>query len=60
MEDVEVVRFIQRVRNDQNSLIKKIAIRYNDNFVKGNSIQTQNETYDNLFFFVFLIKQIHE
>lgn len=46
MEDVEVVRFIQRVRNDQNSLIKKIAIRYNDNFVKGNSIQTQNETYD--------------
>lgn len=46
MADVEVVRFIQRVRNDQNSLIKKIAIRYNDNFVKGNSIKTQNETYD--------------
>lgn len=46
MEDAEVVRFIQRVRNDQNSLIKKIAIRYNDNFVKGNSIKTQNETYD--------------
>ena len=46
MEDAEVVRFIQRVRNDQNSLIKKIAIRYNDNFIKGNSIQTQNETYD--------------
>lgn len=46
MEDVEVVRFIQRVRNDQNSLIKKIAIRYNHNFTLGNSIKTQNETYD--------------
>lgn len=46
MKDVEIVRFIQRVRNDQNSLIKKIAIRYHDNYKKGNSISTQSEVYD--------------
>lgn len=46
MEDAEVVRFVQRVRNDQNSLIKKIAIRYNENYQKGNAITIQNEVYD--------------
>lgn len=33
--DVEVVRFIQRIRNDQNSIIKKICNQYTINKEKG-------------------------
>jgi hypothetical protein len=43
--DKEVVRYIQRIRNDQNSMIKKIANEYNKNYVAGNTMTTQNETY---------------
>lgn len=44
--DKEVVRYIQRIRNDQNSMIKKIYNEYDKNYRAGNSITTQNETYD--------------
>lgn len=45
--DKEVVRYIQRVRNDQNSMIKKIASEYHKNRDAGNSVSTQAETWDN-------------
>ena len=44
--DKEVIRFIQRIRNDQNSMIKKIANEYNNNYKAGKTVYTQNETYD--------------
>lgn len=45
-EDFEVIRFIQRIRNDQNSLLKKIANNYMENHKKGLSIYTQIDQYD--------------
>lgn len=45
--DKEVVRYVQRVRNDQNSMIKKIASEYHKNRDAGNSVTTQTETWDN-------------
>lgn len=42
--DIEAVRFIQRIRNDQNSLIKKIAIKYHENKAKGLSISSALDT----------------
>lgn len=45
-EDFEVIRFIQRIRNDQNSLLKKIANNYMINHKKGLSIYTQVDQYD--------------
>lgn len=45
-EDKEIIRYIQRIRNDQNSLIKKIANEYNKNFKAGKSVSTTSETYD--------------
>lgn len=44
--DWEVIRFIQRIRNDQNSLLKKIANNYMENHKKGLSIYTQVDQYD--------------
>lgn len=44
--DKEVIRFIQRIRNDQNSMIKKIANEYNNNYKAGKTVYTQNEVYD--------------
>ena len=44
--DKEVIRFIQRIRNDQNSLIKKIAHQYNINKAKGLTIGTALDTGD--------------
>jgi len=44
--DKEVIRYIQRVRNDQNSMIKKICSEYNKNYKAGNAVTKQNETYD--------------
>lgn len=44
--DTEVIRFIQRIRNDQNSMIKKIANEYNKNYKAGKTVYTKNETYD--------------
>ena len=42
--DKEAIRFIQRIRNDQNSLIKKIAVQYNKNKDKGLTIATALDT----------------
>lgn len=42
--DKEAIRFIQRIRNDQNSMIKKICDQYNTNYNKGLSIDTAFDT----------------
>lgn len=44
--DDEVVRFIQRIRNDHNSMFKKIANIYMENHKKGYAISTTNTQYD--------------
>lgn len=44
--DKEIIRFIQRIRNDQNSLIKKIAVHYNSNKSKGLTIGSSLDTSD--------------
>lgn len=44
--DTECIRFIQRIRNDQNSLMKKIANNYMENYRKGLTIYTQVDSYD--------------
>lgn len=44
--DDEVVRFIQRIRNDQNSMFRKLSNIYYDNHKKGNAVTTTNQKYD--------------
>lgn len=44
--DKEIIRYIQRIRNDQNSMIKKIKNEYQKNYEAGKSINTQTENYD--------------
>lgn len=44
--DQDVIRFIQRIRNDQNSLLKKIANAYQTNYKKGLFVITQVDAYD--------------
>lgn len=44
--DKEVVRFIQRIRNDQNSMMKKICNEYQKNYAAGRTIQTEVDSYD--------------
>lgn len=44
--DRECIRWLQRIRNDQNSLIKKICNEYMNNYHKGLSVYTSNETFD--------------
>lgn len=44
--DGEVIRFIQRIRNDQNSLLKKITNNYMINHKKGLTVSTQVDQYD--------------
>lgn len=44
--DALVIRFIQRIRNDQNSLIKHVSIEYYANYHKGASITDSKESYD--------------
>lgn len=45
--DLEIVRFIQRIRNDQNSLIKKICDQYLKNFSQGNALHIAKDSYEN-------------
>lgn len=45
--DSDVVAWIQRIRNDQNSMIKKIANEYMKNYKSGNAASTMNDMYDN-------------
>ena len=44
--DWEIIRFVQRIRNDQNSMLKKITNHYMENHKKGLSIYTQVDQYD--------------
>lgn len=44
--DDDVVAFLQRISNDQNSLLKKIANEYMKNYKEGNSVTTRNDDYD--------------
>jgi len=44
--DTEIVRFIQRIHNDQKSMIKKIATEYYKNNAKGLAVSITNDTYD--------------
>ena len=44
--DKEVIRFIQRIRNDQNSLMKKIANEYRINHSKGLIVTTSVDSYE--------------
>lgn len=44
--DKQVVSFIQRIRNDQNSLMKKIKNAYMENYKKGLTVQTQVDSYE--------------
>ena len=44
--DKECIRWLQRIRNDQNSMIKKLANEYHKNYEKGLSVYTSNETFD--------------
>lgn len=46
--DREIIRWIERIRNDQNSMLKKIADQYKKNFDKGNSITNQQDSYDDV------------
>lgn len=44
--DDDVVAFLQRISNDQNSLLKKIANEYMKNYNAGNAVTTRNDDYD--------------
>ena len=44
--DDDVVAFMQRISNDQNSLLKKIANEYNKNYKEGKAVTTRNDDYD--------------
>lgn len=44
--DDDVFAFAQRIKNDQNSLIRKIANKYMDNYYAGNAVTTRNDSYD--------------
>lgn len=44
--DLEVVRFVQRIHNDQKSMIKKIANEYYKNNAKGLAVSVNNDMYD--------------
>lgn len=46
-KDCDVTAFIQRIRNDQNSMIKKIANEYMINYRAGNAAAETNDMYDN-------------
>jgi len=42
--DAEAIRFIQRIRNDQNSMMKKICDQYTKNHAKGLTIASALDT----------------
>lgn len=44
--DTNCFSFIQRIRNDQNSMMKKITNEYMRNYREGNIAQTRNDNYD--------------
>lgn len=44
--DDDAAAFVQRIRNDQNSLMKKITNEYKKNWLAGNAVTTRNDDYD--------------
>lgn len=44
--DAEVIRFIQRIRNDQKSMIKNICDQYMSNHAKGLRVKLTKDAYD--------------
>lgn len=44
--DKKVGDWINRIRNDQNSMMKKISNEYMKNYKEGNAARTSNEEYD--------------
>ncbi len=44
--DPDCIAFLQRIRNDQNSMFRTISGIYYDNHKKGNAIRTRNDDYD--------------
>ena len=46
--DKEIIRFIQRIRNDQKSMIKKICDKYMQNHAKGLRVSLTQDSYDGM------------
>ena len=46
--DKEIIRFIQRIRNDQKSMIKKICDKYMQNHAKGLRVSLTQDAYDGM------------
>lgn len=44
--DAECVSFMQRIRNDQNSMFRTLSQIYYKNYKEGNAIATRNDNYD--------------
>lgn len=44
--DAHMVAWVERIRNDQNSLFKKISNEYNKNYKAGNAARQTNEQFD--------------
>lgn len=44
--DTKIIAWIERIRNDQNSLMKKIANEYMKNHKEGNAAKEANDKYD--------------
>lgn len=44
--DDDITGFAQRIKNDQNSMIKKIAGNYMENWKAGKAISVRNDEYD--------------
>lgn len=45
MEDIKVTKFVQRIRNDQNSMMKKIKNEFNKNYMDKKAIRTQSDAF---------------
>ena len=45
--DAHMIAWVERIRNDQNSLFKKIANEYMKNWKEGNAAKQTNEQFDN-------------
>lgn len=46
--DKEVIRWIQRIRNDQKSLLKNICDQYMKNHAKGNRVKLSKDSFDEI------------
>jgi hypothetical protein len=46
--DAEAIRFIQRIRNDQKSMLKNICDQYMKNYAAGNRVKLTKDSYDDV------------